>query len=308
MKQSRPFGCEFEFSTKWDDAVPLISAVIPKKRLRIEKAVVRTRNNRAWWHLKTDGTTEIELVTPISKLEDVTDIRKTIMRLSSSLKVSGEDGFHVHVSAKDVDIRLLGIYWTRCERSIFSLVNKKRLDNNMCDRVAESYKEGIHSLMTALEDHHSSLSCFYYKDRKTVEIRVAEGTRDWNFVEAWINFCVAFVEYVAKADPISVLTDKPFKISVEQMFDDIRLPVRHRMILLSRNKRINAPLAWAPGPPCKRVGQVRFLSGAPTRQPRQYAHHGPSQSFPFNSTNGEWDPDSSSSSIEEYYPYHLQGL
>jgi len=304
MKPDRSFGCEFEFSTEWDEAVPYVTAVIPKRRLHVDRDYIHTENNRTWWHLKIDGSTDIELVTPISKPKDIPDICRVIMRLSSCLKVSENDGFHVHVSARDVDVRLLAIYWARCEKSIFSLVNNKRKSNDMCEAISESYKKGVKSLMEASVDHHAAMSCCYYEDRKTVEFRVAEGTRDWKFIEAWISFCLHFVEHCKKADAVSLITDRPFKVSVRQMLEDIKLPRKHVMTLLSRNKRINAPLAWEPAPPCKRDGQVRFLNGAPSRRHGQY---GPCQSEPTNCPYGEiFQPVESPHG--PYSPYHLQGL
>ena len=284
MKRYRPFGCEFEFSTEWDEAVPIIKSVIPKRNLRVERDYVKTENNRTWWHLKTDGSTDIELATPISKLSDLPNICRIIMKLSRDLKVTSNDGFHVHVSAKDVDVRLLMIYWSRCENAIFSLVNKQRFINDLCKKIASSFKKGMSELMKVADDHHSALSCCYYEDRKTVEFRVAEGTRDWEFIEAWVHFCVAFVDYCKKADPIKMLTEKGFRISVNKMFDDIKLPRKYVTELLARSKRINnapksnAPLAGKPRSSCKRLDQVRLLNGAPT-----YANY-------------------------DYRPYYIEGL
>jgi len=271
MKRCRSFGCEFEFSTPWEDALPVVQKVIPKRNLKVERDYVQTEKNKTWWHLKVDGSTDIELTTPISTVSDLPNICRVIKKLSKSLKVTVNDGFHVHVSVKGVDVRLLMIYWARCENAIFSLVNKQRNVNDSCRKISNAFKDGMDNLMKVADDHHSALSCCYYHDRKTVEFRVAEGTRDWEFIDAWVHFCLAFVEYCKKADPIEVLTDKTFKISVSKMFDDIKLPKKYVNELIGRSKRINnAPLAWEPKSPCKRVRQVRSLGGAPAHASYHY--------------------------------------
>jgi len=205
------------------------------------------------------------------------------------------------------------IYWSRCENAIFSLVNKQRAINDSCQKIGGSFKKGMSELMKVADDHHAALSCCYYEDRKTVEFRVAEGTRDWEFIEAWVHFCVAFVDYCQRADPIKMLTEKGFKIGVSKMFDDIKLPRKYVTELLARSKRINnapkcnAPSAGRPRSPCKRLDQVRLLSGAPSRR-RQYS--GPYQSYPASdssSRNTYQDPSFSCIDIP-YQPYHIQGL
>lgn len=274
MTRCRSFGCEFEFSTEWEEALPIVQKVIPKRNLRVERDYVSTENNRTWWHLKTDGTTDIELATPISKSKDLPNICRVIMRLSRGLKVTSNDGFHVHVSCRDVDVRLMMIYWARCENAIFSLVNKQRHVNDSCRRISGAFKVGMSKLMEVADEHHSALSCCYYEDRKTVEFRVAEGTRDWQFISAWVHFCLSFVDFCKRADPIDILTDKTFNIGVSRMFDDIKLPAKYANELLCRSKRINnapnAPLAWKPKPPCKRVRQVRSLGGADSYHDQMY--------------------------------------
>jgi len=263
MPRGRSFGCEFEFSTSWDKAVEVISQVLPKRNLRIQQDYVNTERNKTWWHLKVDGTTSVELATPISTARDIPKICKVISQISKYMKVTEDDGFHVHVDVKDLDIRLLMLYWVRCEKSIFSLVNRARKDNGSCEPLFDQFKKDFSTLMSEAEDHHSVLSTCYHDSRKTVEFRVAEGTRDPSFVCAWINFCLDFVDFCKDLDGIELLTEKPFQVKTMKMFGDIELDQEHIAVLLGRNKRLNAPSAWEPDASCKRVVRVRSPGGAP---------------------------------------------
>lgn len=259
----RRFGCEFEFSTSWEKAVEVISQVIPKKRLRIEQSYVDTKNNKDWWHLKVDGTTSVELATPISTSRNIPSICKVISQISKYMKVTKEDGFHVHLWVGDIDLRVLTIYWIRCEKSIFSLVNRTRRNNDSCKKLRKQFDKDFLGMMEASEDHHAALSSMYHKERKTIEIRVAEGTRDPAFVMAWIHFCLDFVEFCKGLDGISLLTDKPFDVKPMKMFGDIDLAEDQITTLLGRSMRLNAPSAWEPDASCKRVVRVRSPGGAP---------------------------------------------
>ena len=73
----RNFGCEFEFSSEFEEMKTLSQEIIPpiygKHKLKVTSDWIRSNNNKEW-HLKPDATTNSELVTPISSYKDINKI------------------------------------------------------------------------------------------------------------------------------------------------------------------------------------------------------------------------------------------
>jgi len=219
--KARAYGCEFEFSTEWDEAEPVIRGAIGARKLVVEERRCRSINNYKW-HMKKDGTTEYELASPVSRDGDLARICSIIGRLSRKLKVTRVDGFHVHVQARDVDKRVLVAAWLRLESAMTRIVPRWRRSAGFCFAVGTKWNPVADELKGAMEqasDHHAACSTKYYDELGTVEFRLCEGTTSPKVVRAWTRLCLAFVEYAKRCDVVSLLCGK----CGDMTFDDMVL-------------------------------------------------------------------------------------
>ena len=74
---SEPKSLTFEFSTNFDEVAeivkPIIKKIYGKNKIKIKEENYPSNNNYKW-HLKTDFSTECELATPVSTIEDLPKI------------------------------------------------------------------------------------------------------------------------------------------------------------------------------------------------------------------------------------------
>lgn len=233
--KNRLFGCEFEFSSDWDDAEPVvkeaIQSVYGSHKLTIRKDWMRSYNNRSW-HLKEDASTTGEIATPVSKGKDLDRICRVVELIDKGgIKTSLSDGFHVHVQASDVDPRYVVAAWARIEKPMLSIFPKHRRRNDYCEAISRPNRPGFSrrkrpefcSMMEIAREHHSSISLSRRKRRGTVEFRLAEGTFDPDFVWHWVTFCLRFIEKARSNDPYELLMDKEPNPSLRQVLNEMGL-------------------------------------------------------------------------------------
>jgi len=229
----RSFGCELEFCSDWErtkDALhQAVEDVYGPHKLMVREAWYRSINNRTW-HMKEDGSTTGEIVTPVSTEDDLDLICEVIGLLrASGVKAGRKDGFHVHVWARDLDPRMLVASWARIETQVMSVFPRHRRSNYYCAPIRDSRFE---SMMESARKHHAALSMRLrkfpkspkeprMKQRGTVEFRVAEGTFDPVLVRNWIRFCLRFVEGAKDIDPYVFMTDRPSKPNLRQLLREI---------------------------------------------------------------------------------------
>lgn len=221
--KTHTFGCEFEYSTPWDDMVPIAREPINKhygKRSMIAKNdYVKSSSNFKRWILKTDASTECELCTPISTKQDLPKICRVIRDIDKLCpKITKNDSFHVHVSAAGIDPKKIVSLWLVIEQPIIECFPKHRkqryCSGGYAARLIESTNtsKNVASIldrgMAIAEEHHSALSLYHYESRKTVEFRIGEGTTDPWFVENWVTFCLQFIKSVNNIDPFDILRRK----------------------------------------------------------------------------------------------------
>jgi len=235
---SRKFGCEFEFSTRYDQIKPIISKIIHKyfgnNSLYCKEEAYQSINNIKW-NLKTDATTESELCTPISTLKQMDKICDVIKEIDrNDIKITDKDSLHVHLDIAGIDKEKVLALWLKYEPVIFSLFPLRRRNCFYCERSIKSkgskkntasfFKDALNST----EDHHSAISFSIVdyiknKKRKTVEIRVAEGTKNYKMVRNWVLFCIYFIESSKKIDAMKIMCDYPYKSTLYDMLNEINI-------------------------------------------------------------------------------------
>lgn len=228
----RHFGCELEFSSNKIEVMELLAKALKNKLRRLD---VRDYHK---WQVKDDASTIGEIVTPISTMKTLPKILEVCKLLrNKGIKVTRDDGFHVHVEIKKSEIPKVVGLWLRCERDMEFVFPKYRRNNYYCKRLSKQKKyPPVMDLVDSLEkteEHHAVLST-YRDDIGTIEFRLAEGTLDPNFVRAWITFCVKFVEYASKQDTFKIIFSKPYVLTLKKIMKMIGLPAKDRKILLRR--------------------------------------------------------------------------
>ena len=204
--RDRKFGVELEF-----DSGGL-------GRERIARELGRAFDSvglRRWYFLDRihhDGS-ELELATPPLKGKEGFDKLKFVMDTLANLgcDVTGEDGLHVHHDAPeftnniDLCIRLVK-NWKSNSHLIYQFVSP--------DRVHGPYGEGYGHWACpqwsnkAIEELEKSRQIPYW-DRNdlnlcalskhgTIEIRLHEGTLDFNEASSWIKFGQKFIDHTVK--------------------------------------------------------------------------------------------------------------
>ena len=236
----RLFGCEFEFSSDWDKAEPIVKdavlSVYGHHKLTIRKDWMRSHNNRSW-HLKEDASTAGEIATPVSKGRDLDRICRVVEMIGKGgVKTSTSDGFHVHVQANDVDPRLAVAAWSRIEKPILGMFPRHRRKNDYCEPIACPKRPGFNDLMDLAREHHSSMSLSRRKRRGTIEFRLAEGTFDPDFVWNWVTFCLRFVDKASDEDPYELLMDKEPNPTLRQVFNEMGLSSSFRAFEARRRR------------------------------------------------------------------------
>ena len=134
---NRPFGCEIEVSTDFDETKPILKQAIQK----VYKSHLLYARNASFdsciktdkWHLKDDSTTMSEICTPISTFKDINKICKVVKSLSrKNVEITNNDSFHVHVSASDINPKNILACWLKYESVIKSLFPKRRRKGDYC--------------------------------------------------------------------------------------------------------------------------------------------------------------------------------
>jgi hypothetical protein len=236
---NRKFGCEFEFSTKFETLSELIHGIIPQiygpdsilARNMFFKSVKNIR-----WHLKSDATTECELVTPISNYEDLGKIRKVLKKLNKHyIRITKHDSVHVHMDAEDISKRQIIAAWMQIEPIIMKCFPKHRHNNEYCIPLMKPNSSIAELFLEAEDDvanHHSILSLANYKNRGIVEFRICHGTIDPDFITGLVKFYMIFLRYAKSMDPIDMICGPPIS-DLDEIFR--RMGIRCKLIKYALN-------------------------------------------------------------------------
>lgn len=213
------FGVEFEFSTQFDDIKPIVIQALDnyygKVSLIAQNRWFKSINNYRKWHLKYDGSTECELVSPISRYTDIDKICDVIKFLGeNSVKVTSKDSTHIHIDIGEVDVRKVLLVWLMVEKTLVKCFPKNRqlkyhrlsyCSKLIRDKYYINIAEIFDKAIAISKDHHSVFSTFHYNTRNTVEFRIGEGTTDPQFVKSWIYICLSIVKKASKIDILEAM-------------------------------------------------------------------------------------------------------
>jgi hypothetical protein len=234
--RDRNFGYEFETSTPLDDlkkiAKPIIESVYGKRRFRCSSQADPTENNN-FWHLKIEPSSETELCTPISTTGDLTKIAKVASLLKKEgVKITDSDSLHVHVSAEDVDPRVVLATWIQYESAIKNCFPQRRWkeSKNAFNVEFIKYKGEKRKVADFLQDAlydsefgNCLLNFEHYKKRKTIEFRISEGTLEEDHVKNWAKFCIYFVNKCKSFDAFSMLCNNVNKECAFSLSNDFSI-------------------------------------------------------------------------------------
>jgi len=244
---NRNFGCEFEFTTRYSDTLPVvlkaINSVYKYNNIYAAEKWHRSINNKKW-HLKLDSSTGCEFVTPVMNYKDLPKIKRVIKRLSR-LKITKADAFHIHMYAKDIPYKQLVIAWLLVENNILSFFPLHRRKNEVyCKKlvlhknkqIAQFFEEALESA----KDHHAVFSIKNYNEYGTVEFRICEGTNDIELVESCINLFLCFLQWAKTIDCVDILCNTPNTDKEPYLlFDKINIPEKTRDFLKERYNKFN---------------------------------------------------------------------
>lgn len=158
------------------------------------------------WKIVPDGSVAngFEVVSPI--LSGEAGIEQ-VKRVAAILVAAGAEadrscGLHVHVDARDMDIRSIvnvARRYARFESEINAFTPRARINGEYCksmSNMAHNFdnieRAGIHELGGLNRYYAVNISA--YARHGTIEFRQHSGTTSAEKMENWIRFCTAFVE------------------------------------------------------------------------------------------------------------------
>jgi hypothetical protein len=244
----RKFGLEFEFSTDIEIVTRKLKRFLNPDELDITDRYHKSINNKKW-HIKTDASTESEIVTPVSTLQDLNKICDLIkFTKRNHFKVTKKDGLHIHIQITGIPLRKLVAGWLCLENTFFALVPKYRRTKEHCqslwDMCATRYinprtcrvEDALETALEHAAQHHIAFSTERYDGRThTVEIRIAEGSNDVIFIKHWILFCLAFIEWCKKQQLKKLLQRD--RISIREALNEFDISEETKKTIIKRFKK-----------------------------------------------------------------------
>ena len=225
----RRFGVEVETSTPYAEVARIFETSVPGNFRRvIYKDFNCPSEDRNKWYVKTDGSTESEVTTPAVTLRHREYARLPQLLKSmrgEGVRVTGRDGLHVHVEARDVPADRLLISWLLLERAFVSMFPAHRFKSKPDTLVYDSggkyakryiYRERGDSGMRIIEhyertlarstyDKYLAMSLRNHAEDGTVEFRMSEGSLDFRHVDCLVRTLLCFVEYAKRHDMVVAL-------------------------------------------------------------------------------------------------------
>ena len=211
------FGCEFEFSNKYEDMIPLARKSVKtysNRRLmtKIKNHCYYQSNNNKNWHLKTDSSTESELCTPVSTYKDVKQICDVISNIEGA-KITKKDSFHIHCQIEEIPICNLVVSWMSIEGTILKCFPKNRRKNTYCQRLLSAKMTGLlaknyNYARQKSQNRKAAMSIYRVAERNTIEIRIGNGADNIDYIKNWILFSQYFLNYAKNIDIAKALCRK----------------------------------------------------------------------------------------------------
>lgn len=246
----RKFGCEFEFSTEFYDAEPIVRRAINKVygtgNLHAAKTFFYSNKNKKW-HFKTDSSTETELATPVSNHRDLPRICKVanILDKNNKIEITKKDALHVHMHATDIPENNIIVAWMQIENAVLRCFPKyRRTKIRYCPPLISKKKKDediSKSVMRAIqyaEVHHSIISLYRYKEYGTAELRISECNLEADHITNLVRFFNYFLNYAKTINPLIIACSgkKSYK-TLPRIFDLLDVDYRVEKYFLSRARK-----------------------------------------------------------------------
>lgn len=156
------------------------------------------------WSCKPDASCGIEVCSPVLRfceLDQIFDVLDTINR-EDSIKADNRCSFHVHVDLSDDEVGSVLAWWIKCEHVFMDFATAHRKNNKYCRGV------GLTSLFNSddpvipcvlvkkMSDKYLTTNSFHFfnKKRRSIEFRLAEGTKNSEFASNWIALIFCFID------------------------------------------------------------------------------------------------------------------
>ena len=215
----RNFGIEMEFSTEKEKILELLREDFfkPRSKLIYQENYCKSEDLKRWY-LKRDATTESELTTPAINLrsKEYKKMHEILTLFNKKrVKVTENDGLHIHIDISDVQEGNMMVAWLLFEEDIIKMFP----NNRSRQETARSYYTQsippakryigkntrtshkcigdylVEYLGIGRGDKHRAISFRDYSEDGTIEIRIAEGTKCFRDIDTWLKICLSIVEY-----------------------------------------------------------------------------------------------------------------
>lgn len=160
------------------------------------KTLISNKNLDGWRNTE-DASVIGELVSPILSPNDnwVDNIKEILSVIDDTHFSTYNCGLHVHIDARDMSreqVRNVYYAFAHWERTIESFVASHRINNRYCERI-----DIMENGWDIPYNRYKALNANAYREKGTLEYRLADGTFDIERIEALVNLWNKFTEYYA---------------------------------------------------------------------------------------------------------------
>lgn len=205
----RPFGVEIELNLinqNLNETIDYVSSVVQKSGLECFSQGWSYNHNNSVWICKPDSSCGIEVCSPV--LKDLEDLKKVldIFDVDQKIQLDQRCSFHVHFSVDDLissgSLYSVLIWWIKFEHVFmdFSILERKYNQYCKCIGMTDIFDHNDvvspEFIISKLGDKYLSLNTYHLKNgnRKAIEFRLAEGTKNFEFAFNWITMLNLFIE------------------------------------------------------------------------------------------------------------------
>lgn len=203
----RPLGVEIELNLIEDnlkETIDYVCCLINNLGLNCLSQGWSYNHNNTAWICKPDSSCGIEVCSPV--LKNLFDLKKVldVFKSDPKIKVDKRCSVHVHFSIEDLDLNALQsvlIWWIKFEHIFMDFADLERKDNQYCRCIGMTdifdHEEFVapHLVISKLSNKYLSLNTYHFQNRKrkAIEFRLAEGTKDFEFVFNWVRLLDSFI-------------------------------------------------------------------------------------------------------------------
>ncbi len=200
--------------------------------------------NDDMWIQKDDGSLsatgkELCLTLPLLNKHIKNEVTKLVTILKeNNIKIDLTCGYHIHLDCSqysELDIKNFVCYCINVQDSIFSLVSKSRRQNRFCMKIPKFSQDNntlsLYYRNTLHCERYHWLNLRSYFSRKSIEIRLHQGTTDFNEIVNWSMLWSYLIRFVIKRY-------NTFKDDSDILLSLQRIPIPKYIIEYYQNKRL----------------------------------------------------------------------